>query len=308
MAVLVNQLSKKYAEQQAVDGISFKVEKGEILGFLGPNGAGKSTTMKMLTCFIPPSRGSATICGYDIVRDPLEVKRKIGYLPENNPLYYDMYVREFLEFSLLMHHPNTKSKSGAQIKSIIDQVGLNDEQNKKIGQLSRGYKQRVGLAQALLHDPEVLILDEPTSGLDPNQLADIRHLIKELGKEKTILFSTHIMQEVQAVCDRVIIINKGRIVADDKPEQLQSRLSNKVAVEIEFEQTINLEEIQNIQHVLSAEKLSSKEFIVQGEDSIALRKALFAYASKKNNALLTIKQTSKSLEDIFQQLTNTTVS
>jgi ABC-2 type transport system ATP-binding protein len=303
MSVIVNQLSKKYAEQQAVDGISFKVGKGEILGFLGPNGAGKSTTMKMLTCFIPPSGGSASICGFDIVQHPLEVKRKIGYLPENNPLYYDMYVKEFLEFTLRIHHPYAANNSNLKIKNIIDRVGLQVEQHKKIGQLSRGYKQRVGLAQALLHDPEVLILDEPTSGLDPNQLADIRALIKELGKEKTILFSTHIMQEVQAVCDRVIIINKGKLVADDKPEQLQARVSGNISVEVEFENAVSLEELQKISHVISVDSISAKEFIIQGDDSLALRKALFSYTISKGNTLLTLKASTKSLEDIFQQLT-----
>jgi len=231
MSVSVQHLSKYYNTQKAVDDISFVVKKGEILGFLGPNGAGKSTTMKMLTCYLPPSSGSANLCGFDILKEPLAVKQKIGYLPENNPLYYDMYVKEFLEFALRISQPHLKSKSGSIIKETIDLVGLNVEQHKKIGQLSKGYKQRVGIAQALIHQPEVLILDEPTSGLDPNQLADIRQLIRNLGKERTIIFSTHIMQEVQAVCDKVVIINKGKIVANDTADNLQNRLKNEVDVE-----------------------------------------------------------------------------
>jgi ABC-2 type transport system ATP-binding protein len=304
MSVSVHNLSKFYADQKAVDSISFSVKKGEILGFLGPNGAGKSTTMKMLTCYLPPSAGTASVCGLDIVKQPLEVKQKIGYLPENNPLYYDMYVKEFLEFALQVHGPQSTVDSSKRIKETIDLVGLNLEQHKKIGQLSKGYKQRVGLAQALIHNPEILILDEPTSGLDPNQLVDIRNLIKELGKEKTIIFSTHIMQEVQAVCDRVIIINKGKLVADDKTENLQNILNNEILIEVEFEKTIQLDELQQIQQVHLIDKLSDTNFILHGKDSMQLRKDIFAFAVSKNNPLLTLKQENKSLEDIFQQLTN----
>lgn len=304
MSVSVHNLSKLYAEQKAVDGISFEVKKGEILGFLGPNGAGKSTTMKMLTCYIPPSSGTASVCRYDIIRQPQEVKQKIGYLPENNPLYHDMYVKEFLEFAYTLHEQGVKHQD-KKIKEVIDMVGLNVEQHKKIGQLSKGYKQRVGLAQALIHDPEILILDEPTTGLDPNQLADIRQLIKELGKEKTIIFSTHIMQEVAAVCDRVIIINKGKLVADDKPENLQNRLSGEVLVEVEFEQAISQQRLLQIQLIHTIEKISDTHYIVHGKESVTLRREIFALAVSDNNPLLTIKQENKSLEDIFQQLTNT---
>ena len=304
MSVSVQNLSKVYADQKAVDNISFVAKKGEVLGFLGPNGAGKSTTMKMLTCYLPPSAGTASVCGLDIVKQPLEVKQKIGYLPENNPLYYDMYVKEFLEFALLVHSPKSEINCTKKIKETIDLVGLNLEQHKKIGQLSKGYKQRVGLAQALIHNPEILILDEPTSGLDPNQLVDIRNLIKELGKEKTIIFSTHIMQEVQAVCDRVIIINKGKLVADDKTENLQNILNNEILIEVEFEKTIQLDELQQIQQVHLIDKLSDTNYILHGKDSMQLRKDIFAFAVSKNNALLTLKQENKSLEDIFQQLTN----
>ncbi len=304
MSVSVHNLSKLYADQKAVDAISFEVKKGEILGFLGPNGAGKSTTMKMLTCYLPPSAGTASVCGLDIIQQPLEVKQKIGYLPENNPLYYDMYVKEFLEFALQVHGPKPAADYSRKIRETIDLVGLNVEQHKKIGQLSKGYKQRVGLAQALIHNPEILILDEPTSGLDPNQLADIRNLIKELGKEKTIIFSTHIMQEVQAVCDRVIIINKGKLVADDKPGNLQHLLSNEILIEVEFANSIQPGDLQQIANVHLIDTLSTNHFVLHGKDSLQLRKDIFAFAVSSNNPLLTLKQENKSLEDIFQQLTN----
>ncbi len=303
MSVSVHNLSKFYASQKAVDSISFEAKKGEILGFLGPNGAGKSTTMKMLTCYLPPSSGTASVCGLDIIQQPLLVKQKIGYLSENNPLYYDMYVKEFLEFAYKIHEPGAKNQD-RKIKEVIGLVGLNIEQHKKIGELSKGYKQRVGLAQALIHDPEILILDEPTSGLDPNQLSDIRNLIKELGKEKTIIFSTHIMQEVQAVCDRVIIINKGKLVANDKPENLQNLLSSEILIEVEFENNVLANELNEIQHVHLIDQISDTQFILHGKDSVQLRKDIFAFAVSKNNALLTLKQENKSLEDIFQLLTN----
>ena len=287
MSIIVNNLSKTYSDQ-----------------FLGPNGAGKSTTMKMLTCYIPPTSGNATVCGFDITQQSLDVRQKIGYLPENNPLYYDMYVKEFLEFALKVNGQKSMVKSDQTIKNAIDLVGLEVEQHKKIGQLSKGYKQRVGLAQALIHDPEILILDEPTSGLDPNQLADIRHLIKELGKEKTILFSTHIMQEVEAVCDNVVIINKGKIVANDKTSNLQTRLAGEVLIEVEFENMVSETELNKIENIHAIEKISETNFILHGKESTQLRKNIFAFAVSKNNALLTLKQETKSLEDIFQQLTN----
>jgi ABC-2 type transport system ATP-binding protein len=223
MSIRVEVLTKIYGEQIAVDGISFKAEPG-VLGFLGPNGAGKSTTMKMLTCFIPQTDGKASVCGFDISTQPLEVKRNIGYLPENNPLYTDMYVKEALAFVASIHKMHQPEK---RIAEVIEQTGLGPEQHKRIGQLSKGYRQRVGLAQAILHNPQVLILDEPTSGLDPNQLIGIRQLILDLGKTKTIVLSTHIMQEVEAVCNRVIIINKGKIAADDTLQGLRSKNSNK---------------------------------------------------------------------------------
>jgi ABC-2 type transport system ATP-binding protein len=222
MSIRVQSLTKVYGEQKAVDGISFSAEPG-VLGFLGPNGAGKSTTMKILTCFIPQTSGSASVCGFDVIAQPLEVRRHIGYLPESNPLYLDMYVKESLGFIADIHKINEPQK---RIADIIEQTGLGPEQHKKISQLSKGYRQRVGLAQAILHNPDVLILDEPTSGLDPNQLIGIRQLILELGKTKTIILSTHIMQEVEAVCNKVIIINKGKIVADDTLQALRSKNNN----------------------------------------------------------------------------------
>ncbi|HPA35974.1 MAG TPA: gliding motility-associated ABC transporter ATP-binding subunit GldA [Chitinophagales bacterium] len=302
MSISVQQLSKTYGEQKAVDAISFEVKKGEILGFLGPNGAGKSTTMKMLTGYLPPSSGTALLNKLDIVSQPLEVKRCVGYLPENNPLYYDMYVKEFLAFIHQIHLPGDKQMQ-KNIQQAIELVGLQAEQHKKIGQLSKGYKQRVGLAQALLHHPDILILDEPTTGLDPNQLADIRQLIKDLGKEKTIIFSTHIMQEVEAVCDRVIIISKGRLVADDRPGNLQSRLSGSVAVEVEFAAPASADALRQLELVHRIDTHSETHFTLHGKDSIQLRKDLFAWAVSQHNPLLTIKQETKSLEDIFQQLT-----
>ncbi len=304
MSISVHNLSKTYGNQKAVDNISFSVNKGEILGFLGPNGAGKSTTMKMLTCYLPPSAGTASVCGLDIIQQPIAVKQKIGYLPENNPLYYDMYVKEFLEFAWHINGMKTPKNSQQKIKNSIELVGLQVEQHKKIGQLSKGYKQRVGLAQALIHEPEVLILDEPTSGLDPNQLADIRQLIRNLAKEKTIIFSTHIMQEVQAVCDRVVIINKGKIVANDTADNLQNMLTNETLVEVEFENAVAVDVLNEVPQIHAVEKLSDTHFVLHGKQSKPLRKAIFEFAVQKNNPLLLLKEESKSLEEVFHQLTN----
>lgn len=224
MSIVVDNISKIYGQQVAVDHISFKVEKGQILGFLGPNGAGKSTTMKILTCFIPQTSGNASVSGFDVADSPMDVRRNIGYLPEHNPLYVDMYVKEALSFIADIHAVEQKGK---RIAEVIELTGLGDEQHKKIGTLSKGYRQRVGLAQAIIHDPAVLVLDEPTTGLDPNQIIGIRKLIRELGKTKTVVFSTHIMQEVEAVCDQLVIINKGKLVANDSVEGLKSQYSAK---------------------------------------------------------------------------------
>jgi ABC-2 type transport system ATP-binding protein len=218
MSIQVEQLTKVYGAQKAVNNISFNINKGEIVGFLGPNGAGKSTTMKILTGYLQATNGNALVAGIDVQTNPIAVKKKIGYLPESNALYYDMYVKEYLAFIAGVHNIQHPASS---ISNVIELTGLQVEQHKKIGQLSKGYKQRVGLAAALIHNPEVLILDEPTSGLDPNQIVEIRNVIKEQGKDKTVIFSSHILQEVEAICDRIIVINKGQIVADDKLENLQ---------------------------------------------------------------------------------------
>ena len=231
MSIVVNNLTKVFGTHPAVDGISFSVERGEILGFLGPNGAGKTTTMRVAACYLPPTSGTVTVCGYDVMESSIEVRKRVGYLAEHNPLYTDMYVHEYLQFIGSCNLKGTKLKSS--VEKMILQCGLSPEQNKKIGTLSKGFRQRVGLAQALIHDPEVLIMDEPTSGLDPNQIIEIREVIKNIGKEKTVVFSTHILQEVQAICDRVVIINKGKIVADSKVAEL---IKQKGSLENVFQQ------------------------------------------------------------------------
>ncbi|MCW5906778.1 MAG: gliding motility-associated ABC transporter ATP-binding subunit GldA [Chitinophagales bacterium] len=303
MSVKVSNLTKIYGSQKAVDDISFEVNKGEVLGFLGPNGAGKSTTMKMLTCFIPQTSGTATVCGFDTTSSPLEVAKKIGYLPESNPLYYDMYVREYLEFMAGLHKLGKNTQS--RIDQMLERTGLTTERKKKVGQLSKGYKQRVGLAQALLHDPEVLILDEPTSGLDPNQLVEIRSLIKQLGKNKTVIFSSHIMQEVQAVADRVIIINKGKIVADDTAEQLQNRITNEVIVTAAFKQSVDKALLGMIKGVKRIEQLKDGRWNFVAESNRDIREDIFRFAKEKDFTLLHLSKEEFSLEEVFKQLTKT---
>ncbi len=301
MSVKVSNLIKEYGQQKAVNDISFEVNKGEVLGFLGPNGAGKSTTMKILTCFIPQTSGKATVCGFDTSASPLDVARKIGYLPESNPLYYDMYVREYLEFVAGLHKLGKSTQS--RIDEMLEKTGLTLERKKKVGQLSKGYKQRVGLAQALLHDPEVLILDEPTSGLDPNQLIEIRSLIKQLGKNKTVIFSSHIMQEVQAVADRVIIINRGKIVADDTTEHLQNRVGNEIIVTAEFKQQVDKALLGMIKGVkqIELQKDGRWSFVTDGKKDI--REDIFQFAKEKNLTLLHLTKEEYSLEEVFKQLT-----
>lgn len=301
MSIQVSELSKVYGEQRAVDAISFELKKGEITGFLGPNGAGKSTTMKMITGFLPPTSGKASVCGFDIVSQSLEVRKRVGYLPESNPLYYDMYIREFLEFVAGIHQ---LGKAGAQrITSVIELTGLQPERHKKIGALSNGYKQRVGLAQALLHDPEVLILDEPTTGLDPNQLADIRRLIRELGANKTVILSTHIMQEVEALCDRVIIINKGKIIADDKLSLIQQNNTGNGYLQVTFAEPVSEAEllaITGISRVVAREDHSWQLFTSQVDE---VRKNLLQFALINNRNILSLQSNSQSLETIFRDLT-----
>ena len=301
MSVKVTNLTKIYGTQRAVDDISFDVNKGQVLGFLGPNGAGKSTTMKMLTCFVPQTSGSALVCGFDTTTEPLEVTKKIGYLPESNPLYYDMYVKEYLEFMAGLHKLGKITQQ--RINEMIEVTGLTAERKKKVGQLSKGYKQRVGLAQAMLHNPEVLILDEPTSGLDPNQLVEIRSLIKKLGKDKTVIFSSHIMQEVQAVADRVIIINKGKIVADDSTEKLQSRVGNEIVVTAEFKQPVDLAMLKSIKSVKSFDQLKDGKWSFVGQENKDIREDIFNFAKEKNLTLLHLNKEEYSLEEVFKQLT-----
>ncbi|MCW3126523.1 MAG: gliding motility-associated transporter ATP-binding subunit GldA [Bacteroidetes bacterium] len=301
MSIKVSNLTKLYGTQKAVDDISFEVNKGEVLGFLGPNGAGKSTTMKILTCFIPQTTGQAWVCGKDTITDSIEVRKKIGYLPESNALYYDMYVQEYLEFMAGLHKLGDKTQP--RIEAMIEATGLTAERKKMVGQLSKGYKQRVGLAQAMLHDPEVLILDEPTSGLDPNQLIEIRELIRKLGKDKTVIFSSHIMQEVQAVADRVIIINKGKIVANDTTEALQHKLNNEVTVIAEFKQKIERSQLGQLKGIKHYEQLKDGRWSFVSNGQGDLREEIFIFARNKDLILLGLEKEQFSLEDVFKQVT-----
>jgi ABC-2 type transport system ATP-binding protein len=297
MSIEVKTLLKEYGSQKAVNGISFKVNKGEIVGFLGPNGAGKSTTMKIITGYLQADGGQAVVCDFDVLTSPLATKQKIGYLPESNALYYDMYVREYLHFVADVHEvKNPKEK----IESVIRKVGLTPEAHKKIAQLSKGYKQRVGLAAALIHDPEVLILDEPTSGLDPNQIVEIRNVIKELGKEKTVLFSSHIMQEVQAICDRVIIINKGAIVADDLLSHLLQK-SQAGSVTLELKEEVDAAVFSSIQNIT---RVNTTTWNVKTDNPEQVKKALMHICLEKNLNVLSLSGDSNNLEEIFRNLTN----
>ena len=296
----VKNLTKIYGEQRAINNISFTANKGEILGFLGPNGAGKTTTMKILTCFIPPSSGSATVGGFDVTTAPLEVRREVGYLPEHNPLYKDMYVKEYLEFVAGVHKLDKKKQ---RVAEMIERVGLGIEQGKPIGALSKGYRQRVGLAQAMMHDPSVLILDEPTSGLDPNQLIEIRRLIKELGKEKTVIFSTHIMQEVQALCDRVMIINKGVIVADDTIDTLQNRMRGESLVTVEFLQDIDNQRLAKIVNVKNVKVLAANRYQLSSDLNKDIRADVFRFAVDNQLTLMEMRKEVYTVEDVFQELT-----
>ena len=298
MSISVKELTKTYGKQNAVDAISFEVKKGEIVGFLGPNGAGKSTTMKIITGFLPANNGEVKVCDTDINDDPESTKQKIGYLPEHNPLYLDMYVKEYLLFVAGIYKVKNKKQ---RVAEMIELCGLQVEQHKKISALSKGYRQRVGLAQALIHDPEVLILDEPTTGLDPNQLVEIRNLIKTIGKEKTVLFSSHIMQEVQAISDRVIIINAGKLVADDTMGDLQQIKKDIQVFTLELEESINEDLLRSINGVQTVKTTSSGTFIIEAEEDI--RKALNKWIAEKDLTLLTLKKEERSLEQIFQQLT-----
>lgn len=299
MSIEVKNLTKFYGEQAAVNSISFEVKKGEIVGFLGPNGAGKSTTMKIITGFIPSTSGEVKVCGKLVDVDSLETRKLIGYLPENNPLYLDMYVKEYLTFvGNIYKIKNVKDRVAEMIKA----VGLEVEQNKKIGMLSKGYRQRVGLAQAIIHDPEVLILDEPTSGLDPNQLVEIRELIKKIGKEKTVMLSTHIMQEVEAICDRVVIINKGDIVADGKTNELQGE-DKVITIYAEFEGDLTKNTLSKIANVQKVEKVG-EGWLFEGNAHVDLRKQIAQFAQENKLLVLTLRVEEKRLEEVFKELTS----
>jgi len=300
MSIQVKNISKMYGRQKALSDISFSISSGEIVGFLGPNGAGKSTMMKIITCFIPQSEGSVSVCGFDVVEQSLDVRTKVGYLPEHNPLYTDMYVKEYLEYAGGAYHiPNIRQR----VAEMIDLTGLTNEQNKKIGELSKGYRQRVGIAQALIHDPEVLILDEPTTGLDPNQIVEIRELIKKIGKEKTVMLSTHIMQEVEAVCDRVIIVNNGEIVADAPTSEISNLAKTQNVIKVEFDKAVTAEELMKLKGVSNAVLIEGNQWQVFSNTSDDIRKEVFKHAVATDNYILAMMKEEQSLEKVFRELT-----
>lgn len=300
MSISVQNITKIYGRQKALDEVSFEVHPGEIVGFLGPNGAGKSTMMKIITCFIPQTSGKANVCGFDVEEQSMKVKKKVGYLPENNSLYLDMYVKEYLRFIAGLHKLKDKKKKVAE---MIGAVGLKAEQHKKIGALSKGYRQRVGLAQAMIHNPEVLILDEPTSGLDPNQIVEIRNLIKNIGKEKTVIMSTHIMQEVEALCDRVIIIDKGKIVADDSVSRLKRISKTQQVVVVEFSESPKKEDLMKITGVDKVKRQQGNVWLIHPVQDKDIRDLVFQFAVDNDLKVLAMQQEEQRLEDIFRELT-----
>jgi ABC-2 type transport system ATP-binding protein len=302
MSLSIQNLTKIYGQQTAVDNVSFAVAEGEVVGFLGPNGAGKSTTMKIATTYIPPTRGTVLVGGLDVVSQALAVKKLIGYLPEHNPLYLDMYVREYLNFIGKVYGLGGKLLK-ARVDEMIERCGLQREQDKKIEALSKGYRQRVGLAQALIHDPKVLILDEPTSGLDPNQILEIRKLIKDISVNKTVLFSTHIMQEVQALCDRVILINKGKLVADSTLSNLMAGNKESTVVIVEFESPIALKDLEQINGADEVSEIAANTYRIRTRGDKDIRPEIFRFAADKNLSMVGLKQEKSSLENIFQELT-----
>jgi ABC-2 type transport system ATP-binding protein len=299
VSVQVKNLKKVFGEQVAVNAINFEIGEGEIVGFLGPNGAGKSTTMKMLTGFLPPTSGESWVAGFNVEKYPLDVKRNVGYLPEHNPLYLDLYVKEYLLFCAGIFKLDNKNE---RVKNIIERVGLTPEYKKKIGQLSKGYRQRVGLAQALLHDPRVLVLDEPTSGLDPNQIVEIRNVIKEFGQNKTVILSTHIMQEVQALCDKVIILNKGIIVANDKVSNLQTSSKTKTLIILQTNKEIDLKPLKDVPGVINARRIGASKYELECTSDI--REQLFFAVAQAGIAIINMNLEQQSLEEIFKILTN----
>jgi ABC-2 type transport system ATP-binding protein len=305
MSIQVKNLTKVFGHQKALDQVSFSIGQGEIVGFLGPNGAGKSTTMKIATCYLPPTSGSLEICGLDVIEQPLKVRQQVGYLPEHNPLYLDMYVHEYLGFIGHIHKLRGKELRD-RVKRVVQMFGLGKEQNKLIGSLSKGYRQRVGLAQALIHDPKVLILDEPTTGLDPNQITEIRNLILEVSKEKTVLFSTHIMQEVQAICQRVVIIDNGKIVADKAVSQLQVESADNKSLQrirVTFQNKVSKAELALIPEVQTVSQLEDGSFLVSSAEAQDIRAAIFNHAVNCRWTLIELTRESNSLESVFKQLT-----
>ena len=300
MSIIVQNVTKQYDNQLALNDVSLTIGKGEIVGLLGPNGAGKSTLMKIITCFIPPTKGTVSVEGYDIWEQSMEVRKRVGYLPEHNPLYLDMYVKEYLGFVAGIHHI-TGQEASKRIDEMIEMTGLGVEMHKKIGALSKGYRQRVGLAQAMIHNPSVLILDEPTSGLDPNQLIDIRRLIKDLGNEKTVLLSTHIMQEVEALCDKVIIINKGVVVANDNIENLTKDSDNVLVVE--FDGNVTIEILRNIVGLKQAKAIKGNHWILEPKADLDIRQDLMRWAINNNVIIKSMQREETSIEECFQRLT-----
>jgi len=300
MSVAVQDLTKTYGAQRAIDQLSFEAEAGQVLGFLGPNGAGKTTTMKILTGYIPQTGGQAFVCGHDVEKESMEVRKKIGYLPEHNPLYLDMYVWEYLRFIAGLHRIR---KPKRRIEQMIELTGLQREQHKLIAALSKGYRQRVGLAQALMHDPQVLILDEPTAGLDPNQLADIRGLIRQLGEEKTVIFSTHIMQEVKAICDRVLIVNKGKLVADDTIDSLQAAAASSIIITAEFSSDIHRAKLKALPGVREVRQLQGHRYQLVSAGKEDLRPAIFDFAVEQGTKLLEMSKEGFEMDEVFQRLT-----
>jgi ABC-2 type transport system ATP-binding protein len=303
MSIVVQRVTKLYGEQKALDNVSFEIKTGEIVGFLGPNGAGKSTMMKIITGFIPPSSGNVLVNGIETSDGSLEIKKKIGYLPENNPLYPEMYIREYLQFAASLYKSDITRKK--QIDNIIEVTGLAHEQKKKIGSLSKGYRQRVGLAQALIHNPDVLILDEATTGLDPNQIVEIRNLIRDAGKQKTVMLSTHIMQEVEAICNRVIIIDKGVIVADEEKRDIYSKIhQSKQVILVEFASDIDEVSLRTIPLVDSVKKSKGNTWLIESSEDQDIRPSIFAFAVSNNLTVLSLQKKENNLEEVFRILTN----
>jgi ABC-2 type transport system ATP-binding protein len=303
MSITVQNLRKSYGSQLVLDNISFSIKSGEIVGFLGNNGAGKSTTMKIITGYISYDAGSVEVCGIDVEKNPIETHRRIGYLPEHNPIYPEMYVKEYLRFVAGLYKLGSESKS--RVDEMIEKTGLTREYKKKIGTLSKGYRQRVGLAQALIPNPDVLILDEPTTGLDPNQIIDVRNLIREVGKEKTVMLSTHIMQEVSAICDRVIIINSGKIVADGKESSIVATDNNSgLALFVEFSEPQDMNALKLVEGVDEISQINSSSYMISSQEDI--RENIFRFAVANNQVILTMKQQERNMEDAFRYWTNST--